>query len=360
MLPPASLGFRLLPVLRCVAIFFVALGFALPSQASAVVGGTPANLAEYPYFTVVGTGCGGALIMPRRVLTAAHCVEALNESDRVRVGPRRIERRVVLRAILPLHFRELQKMEREFPPPAGDLMVLALDRPVRGVPLARIATPADGLTSPGTAVTTIGRGANNSDLSGQGVFRRGSVQIQPAGSCAEELSSPLLRTWSLCVRDPRMNDPDYPGPFVSACFGDSGGPLLANGGDGNRIVGVVSWGPSCGEERDPEIYANAVRGRAFALRKRPVWAPRTIGAPRVVGRTRVGGVVRCRVRWRQRPTRALAFSFILDGFQVQSRRRSTYRIRPADRGKRISCDGQGETAGGRGGSLRLSPARLIR
>jgi hypothetical protein len=325
-----------------------------------VVGGTPADLADYPYFTVVGTGCGGALIMPRRVLTAAHCVEALNESDRVRVGPNRVQRRIVLRAILPLHFRELKKMQREFPPPAGDLMLLRLDRPVRGVPLARIAARTDGLTAPGTTVTTIGRGANNPEGGGEGVFRSGSVQIQPASSCSEALSDALLRNWSLCVRDPRQNDPEDPGPFVSACFGDSGGPLLADGGRGNRIVGVVSWGPSCGAERDPEIYANAVRGRGFALRKRPIWAPQAIGKPRVVGRARVGSVVRCQVRWRQRPTSKLAFSFTLDGFQVQSNRRAAYRIRPADRGKRISCDGQGETAGGRGGSLQLAPARLIR
>lgn len=346
----------------CRFLLIVVLGalLALPSQASAIVDGTPADPADYPYFTVVGTGCGGALIAPRRVLTAAHCVEALNGSDRVRVGPRMIQRRIILRAILPLHFRELSKMQREFPPPAGDLMLLALDRPVRGVPPARIATATDGLTTPGTPVTTIGRGVTSNKGGGGGVFRSGSVQIQAPEICADELSDELLRRWSLCVRDPRMSDSAYPGPFTSACFGDSGGPLLADGGQGPRIVGVVSWGPSCGEERDPEIYANVVRGRNFVLRRNPIWAPQAIGRPRVTGPTRVGQVVRCQVRWRQRPTRKLAYSFILDGRQVQSARRATYRIRPADRGRRISCDGQGETAGGRGGSLQLAPARLVR
>lgn len=347
-------------MIRILTVAAIAFGLWLPVQAGAVVDGTPADISDYPYFTVVGTGCGGALIAPRRVLAAAHCLEALYESDKVRVGPDRIQRRIIFRAILPLHFRELQKMQREFPPPAGDLMLLALNRPVRGIAPARIATPAQQLTAPGTTVTTIGRGATGSDGAGQGVFRSGSVQVQAPARCADELSTPLLRNWSLCVRDPRMDDPEDPGPFVSACFGDSGGPLLADGGQGNRIIGVVSWGPSCGEQRDPEIYANAIRGREFALRKNPVWAPQTIGRPRVIGRTRVGQTVRCRVRWRQRPTRKLAFSFILDGLQVQSSRRATYRIRGADRGKKISCDGQGETAGGRGGSLQLAPVRVVR
>lgn len=347
-------------MLKYLSVVILGVLLWMPSQASAIVDGTPADPADYPYFTVVGTGCGGALVAPRRVLTAAHCVEALNSSDRVQVGPRRIQRRIILRAILPLHFRELSKMQREFPPPAGDLMLLALDRPVRGVPLGRIATEADDLTRPGTPVITIGRGVTSNKGGGRGRFRSGSVQIQPPEVCADELSDELLRRWSLCVRDPRMSDPVYPGPFTSACFGDSGGPLLADAGQGLRIVGVVSWGPSCGEERDPEIYANAVRGRNFAVRRNPIWAPQAIGRPSITGRARVGQIVRCQVRWRQRPTRKLAYNFILDGRQIQSGRRATYRIRPADRGRRISCDGQGETAGGRGGSLQLAPARMVR
>lgn len=105
--------------------------FAAPAQA--IVDGTPAKRSDFPFFAVIGTGCGGALVAPDRILTAAHCTEALMESDEVRVGPRAVRRTVRLRAIDPLHFRELQKMEREFPPPAADLMLLALDRPVRGI-----------------------------------------------------------------------------------------------------------------------------------------------------------------------------------------------------------------------------------
>ena len=57
------------------------------------------------------------------------------------------------------------------------------------------------------------------------------------------------------TRDPRQRNPAAKPPFVSACFGDSGSPMLAAGID----VGVVSWGPACGSQRDPEIYANVAR-----------------------------------------------------------------------------------------------------
>jgi hypothetical protein len=157
-----------------------------------------------------------------------------------------------------------------------------------------------------------------------------------------------------------MVDPSAPGPFVSACFGDSGGPLIADSPTAPRLIGVVSWGPSCGERRDPEIYANAVAGRRFALTANPIWAPKTIGGPRIAGEPAVGHTVSCRVRWLVEPTRELSYLFILDGKQAQEGPRPRYRLRAADRGKRISCDALGATAGGRGGTPHLAPERLVR
>lgn len=356
--PDSRRGWRV-PLTGALVALLAALLLGLAAPAGAVVGGTPASLGEYPYFTVVGTGCGGTLVRPARVLTAAHCLEAITERPSVRAGPERLRRRIVKHAILPLHVRELARMEREFPPPAGDLMLLQLDRPVRGVELARIGVPGAGMTTPGTTAITVGRGATAPDGSGQGVFRSGAVEIQDPVECSEALDTDLLRKWSLCTRDPRMADPDDPGPFVSACVGDSGGPLLAGPSSDLRVIGVVSWGPACGTDHDPEIYANAVRGRQFVLSARPAWAPQAIGRPRIRGRARVGSPVRCAVRWRVRPTRNLKYMFVLDGRQVRTSRNPVFRLPASARGKRISCDAGGSTAGGRAGTP-LAPYRPVR
>jgi secreted trypsin-like serine protease len=66
------------------AALAVLIGLGLHAPASAIVGGTDATTAEYPWLAAIGTPlflnratgqfCGGALIAPDQVITAAHCV----------------------------------------------------------------------------------------------------------------------------------------------------------------------------------------------------------------------------------------------------------------------------------------------
>ena len=335
-----------MPVTRGLIVAVTAAVAVGASPAGAIVRGMPASRARFPYFAVVGAGCGGALVAPNRVLTAAHCRETVDSRPEVWVGPRSELRKVRLLALDPVYVRWQKTAQREFPPGPGDLMLLLLDRPVtdvKPVPLAHF------LPRPGTNAITIGRGATNPRGGGQGVFRRGTVQIRPLSSCAEQLPDALAREWSVCTRDPRQLQPGAKPPFVSACFGDSGGPLLAGGVD----VGAVSWGPECGAARDPEIYANVARGRGFALAARPVWAPRVDGRPRITGSAHVGRTVTCSVKWLVRPVRPW-YQFSVGGFVKQDGGRATFRIPAGVRGRQLACASGGETAGGGYGSP-LSP-----
>lgn len=240
-------------------------------------------------------------------------------------------------------------------------MILELDRPVADVPVATIATAADGLTRAGTAATTIGRGATRSDGGGEGVFRSALVDLVAPGSCSDQLPTALERRWSLCTRGRSVAGPRGKKVKTSACVGDSGGPLLAGpAGSAATIIGVVSWGPSCGEDGDPEIYANAVEGREFALAPNPAWAPAVIGRARITGTASVGGTVTCAVRWLVKPTRKLDYSFTIDGFQKQEGSRPTFRLTSEYRGKQVSCSAGGETIGGRGGTPDLAAPRVVR
>ena len=58
-----------IPVLAALALLL----FAVP--ANAVVGGEKVTMEDVPWFGFVGN-CGGTLVKPDRMVTAAHCVEA--------------------------------------------------------------------------------------------------------------------------------------------------------------------------------------------------------------------------------------------------------------------------------------------
>src|SRR6266511_2317088 len=79
----------LLAVLACASALVAA---ALPSTAAAaprahrsIVGGTPADPAQYPYAVAIfrkgHMHCSGSVIGPTRVLTAGHCVDGFNVAN---------------------------------------------------------------------------------------------------------------------------------------------------------------------------------------------------------------------------------------------------------------------------------------
>ena len=346
----------------CPGVVVLAVACAAPASAppaNAVVGGAPAKRADFPFFTVVGSGdsggsgCGGSLVTPRRVLTAAHCLEVASANMVVSAGPQNVRRKIVRIAIHPAHLRERSRQQSDVPPPIADVMVLDLSQPVRGVPPAPLAT--DNADAAGNTAITIGRGATNPRGDGTGAtpFKAGVVGILADADCTS-LQTAAERRWSLCARDPRAADPRARPPFTSACTGDSGGPLLVGG----AIVGTVSWGPACGAKRDAEVYASTIATRDFILARQPVWRPELAGVPRLRGNLKAGAVVRCSYRWRVRPKRE-EVTFAVDGRVVQNGRRTRFRLRRRDAGKLVFCTvgghGPGGGTGGTSPTLRVAP-----
>ena len=124
-----------------------------------IVGGQTAEEGEYPYFVDIGGGCGGTLIAPSVVLSAAHCdADGTNKIDKqVRVGAYSLYWQVddqiatVIRQIIHPDWDE-ESVDNDF-------MLLLLDKSFNldtNVQLKLSQDKAD--VAPGTDLTVIGLG----------------------------------------------------------------------------------------------------------------------------------------------------------------------------------------------------------
>jgi secreted trypsin-like serine protease len=212
--------------------------------AQPIVGGTAAVIDDHPYavFLVDGRGdqyCGGAVISPTEVLTAAHCALAVRKSDlRVVVGREHVDSRQGEE----LGVSDIWVAPGYRDPLSGeDIAVLTLSERV-SASAARLPDSADSeLYEPGTMATVVGWGRLYENGPKPGRLHAAEVPMVSDSACAD-----VFRSF-----DPEtMVCAGYAEGGVDACQGDSGGPLLVDG----TVVGIVSWGDGCAEAGKPGVY----------------------------------------------------------------------------------------------------------
>ena len=239
-----------------VMITLLFVGQPLASQASPskpqpkIIGGSEALPDAWPWMVALirssvsdlfqAQFCGGVLIAPTWVLSAAHCVSGKTNSDiQVAVGAFDLDTfngpRIAVKRIVTYPGYDPVDI-------TGDLALLELKQPSTAPVLTLFSgksqehTPAD---LQGTLVTAIGWG--QADTATTYYFptklRQLDLPVVANTLCANEYGTTLLSS-QLCAGYGAGNGKDV-------CQGDSGGPLVARI-DGQWVhIGLVSYGASC-------------------------------------------------------------------------------------------------------------------
>ena len=265
---------RWLVVLACGASLLAgtslgSVASAAPRAHSSIVGGGRADPGQWPYAIAIyrkgHLHCGGSVIAPTKVLTAAHCVFGFNLANFTVVAGRPDTRDSTAGQVLPVVSGAVHPDFEQTG--LHDVAVLTLGQPTTAPPVA-LATPEQdaAATSTGSLLRVAGYGAISAFGLHLSPFLKATFEkVRTANRCLKAYTRDLFAPESMiCALGKRRKHGGRFKIHTSACSGDSGGPLVADTPSGPVEVGTVSFGGAlCGLGAAPTVYSRVSSSLGF-------------------------------------------------------------------------------------------------
>lgn len=244
------------------------------SKTVRIVGGDEAKEHSWPwqaYLHICGqwsngqvtcNSCGGTLVSPKHLVTAAHCVPEINTASSVMLGSNSklqggnmilLKSKRHVKHIAVSHFirhRNWNKPE----PYNNDIAIAVMEEEVAFTDkVSPMCLPKESVCfEEGTPCVATGWGRIDSHINSfPDMLQEVAVKIISRDRCKKYHGYDTVNENMICA--------GYENGGRDSCSGDSGGPLVCRPGPVGTpwvLYGIISWGHGCARKGSPGVYTN--------------------------------------------------------------------------------------------------------